>query len=123
MKERKVIITILLSFLILHLSAQGIKEAELDSLSLLIFYQNNSDFRTSKSLKTYFYENDKLVLKFGKTAVINFDYLKHYEYKSYKMSEYYIHHRLNTTPHILKINYPLPPHTETQRIEIVKKKK
>jgi hypothetical protein len=77
----------------------------------------------SIDMQSDFGDKTKLLKNDFKSPNINLDFLKEYEFKTYNMSEYYVFHRLEITPHYIKNQFPLPPYVERQKIEIIKKKK
>jgi len=101
----------------------GQRMYDLDGLTTAVLVEKDYNFSASSSvlqklnltsLKT---QNHELANK------LNFDYLKAYEYKSYTMREYYVFHRLNTTPEFLRDNYKLPLYVDHQKVAVLRKKK
>ncbi len=110
-------------FCISQNNAQIINIYHPDSIRPLNLLEKNDLEFDSKTLKD-FYLNNLMIQKSESNynTNLNFDYLKDFKFKSYNMREYYIFHRLNSTPAILRDNYPLPPYVDYQKIEVIKRK-
>lgn len=110
--------------LILKNYGQQIEVTNSESLSLPSMTELNSFYYNSKRSHLFGFANSFAQNKKPESSInLKLGYLNDYKVKTYNMSEFYIHHRLDITPGFIKDRYPLPPHVNHQNIEVIKRKK
>jgi hypothetical protein len=103
---------------------QQIEFTDSDSLSLPSKAELNSFYFNSKRSHVFGFTNSFSQNKKPESSInLKLGYLNDYKVKTYNMSEFHIHHRLDITPGFIKDRYPLPPHVNHQNIEVIKRKK
>lgn len=118
--KKTVCLIAILWFCISQNYGQRIKN--LDSLMTTCFVEKDN-FSSSLKINDNINLTNLILKKYDPVFKYNLNYLKEYEYKSYNMREYYIFHRLNTTPGFLRDSYRLPPYVDHQKVEVMKKKR
>ncbi len=118
MARKKMLVFSILLFLGYQLKAQELVKLKTYRPSFFKFSYNSLYFDIGQPMFIHQNKADPTI----NTFTFHMNFLNNYVYKSYKMSEFYVFHGMNTTPHPITNQYPLPSYIENQRIEIIKKR-